>query len=109
MKTRWAAPLLLAAMWASALAVYPRLPERIPIHWNLQGEVDGWGGRAVWRDTHRVAGRAFVAAGLVMALAALAAVPFAHLASLAAVALALVVPVVYSYLAFRREAAAGVG
>lgn len=215
MKTRWAAPLLLAAMWASALAVYPRLPERIPIHWNLQGEVDGWGGRAaaflapaigtalaallvlvlpridprranwekwreelwllvnvlvlftawmhavslgsalgwrvdtgravlggigvllvavgnylprirsnwfvgirtpwtltserVWRDTHRVAGRAFVAAGVVMALAALAALSFAHLASLAAVALAVVVPVVYSYLAFRREAAGTVG
>ena len=26
-------------------AVYPRLPERIPIHWNAAGEIDGWGNK----------------------------------------------------------------
>ena len=45
MKKRWPALLVIAAMWAFALAIYPRLPERIPTHWNLHGEVDGWGGR----------------------------------------------------------------
>jgi len=44
MRKRWIAPLLIAAMWAFALAVYPRLPDRIPIHWDLKGEVNGWGG-----------------------------------------------------------------
>jgi uncharacterized membrane protein len=211
MKKRWAAPLLLAAMWAFALAVYPRMPERIPTHWNLHGEADGWGGRAaafllpaiatalaglmvfvlpridprranwekfreelwvvvnvillfmawieavtlgsalgwridtgravlggvgvllvvignylprirsnwffgirtpwtltserVWRETHRVGGRAFVAAGVVMTLASLAPAPFADAVSMAAVAAAVLVPVAYSYLAWRREAA----
>ena len=44
MRNRWVAPLLIAAMWAFALAVYPRLPDRVPTHWNLRGEADGWGG-----------------------------------------------------------------
>ncbi len=26
--------------------VYPSLPERIPIHWNASGEIDGWGPKA---------------------------------------------------------------
>lgn len=33
-------PLLVGA------ALYSRLPETVPMHWNLQGEVDGWGSRA---------------------------------------------------------------
>src|SRR5262249_43548826 len=28
-------------------SVYPSLPERIPIHWNAAGEIDGWGPK-VW-------------------------------------------------------------
>lgn len=49
--TRWSLrgelPLLLviAAMFAAAAWSWPRLPERMPTHWNLEGEVDGWGGR----------------------------------------------------------------
>lgn len=27
-------------------SVYPSLPERIPIHWNASGEIDGWGPKA---------------------------------------------------------------
>ncbi len=28
-----------------ALAIYPRLPETIPVHWNYKSQVDGWGPR----------------------------------------------------------------
>jgi uncharacterized membrane protein len=45
MRRRPFAPLLLAAMWAFALVVFRRLPAEIPTHWNLAGEVDGWGPR----------------------------------------------------------------
>ena len=27
------------------LALYPSLPETVPIHWNAAGEVDGWAGK----------------------------------------------------------------
>ena len=40
-----------AACWAlgalplaAALAAKPFLPERIPIHWGMDGQIDGWGG-----------------------------------------------------------------
>jgi uncharacterized membrane protein len=36
---------LFAATVAYAALVYPSLPDRIPIHWNIRGEVDGWGSR----------------------------------------------------------------
>lgn len=26
-------------------SIYPSLPEKIPIHWNAQGEIDGWGSK----------------------------------------------------------------
>jgi uncharacterized membrane protein len=32
-------------MFAVGLAVYERLPARVPTHWNIRGEVDGWSGR----------------------------------------------------------------
>jgi uncharacterized membrane protein len=35
--------LLFAATTAYAAIVYPGLPDSIPIHWNIRGEVDGWG------------------------------------------------------------------
>jgi hypothetical protein len=31
--------------WWIALSVYPRLPERVPVHFGLTGEADRWGGR----------------------------------------------------------------
>ncbi len=37
--------LLVAAMFVTAAAVWTKVPERIPIHWNLRGEVDGYGSR----------------------------------------------------------------
>jgi uncharacterized membrane protein len=33
---------LIAAVIAMSIAAYPSLPDRIPIHWNIQGEIDGW-------------------------------------------------------------------
>ena len=50
MRSRWLGPVCIAAMLAFGFAVYERLPARVPIHWNIRGEVDGWSGRvfAVW-------------------------------------------------------------
>jgi hypothetical protein len=31
--------------WWIALSSYPRLPETIPMHFGIKGDVDGWGGR----------------------------------------------------------------
>jgi uncharacterized membrane protein len=60
----------------------------------------------VWRETHRLGGRTFVGAGLVSVLAALA-LPRAPgvWVAMAAVGLGAMVPVAYSYVAWRREAA----
>ncbi len=215
MKNRRFTAILLAAMWVFAAAVYTRLPDRIPTHWNLQGQPDGWGGRLaaflfpaiatgvvllltevlpridprrahwdkfrdvlwlivnivvlfvgwimvlslgvalgwnidlpramllgmglfltalgnylprlrsnwwmgirtpwtleserVWRETHRVGGRTFVAAGIVSALGAFLPAPFCPYVSIAALAVASLIPIVYSYVAFRREAAGRAG
>jgi immunity protein, SdpI family len=211
MKNRRFTAVLLAAMWLIAAVLYARLPARIPTHWNLRGQVDGWGGRAtaflfpavatgvalllgevlpridprrgnwdkfrdvlhlvvnlvvlfigwmmgvslaialgwpidvpraalagmglflaalgnylprirsnwwmgirtpwtleserVWRETHRVGGRTFVAAGLVTAVAAFLPAPFSPALPIAALAVAALIPIVYSYVAWRREAA----
>jgi uncharacterized membrane protein len=42
MRSRWLGVAVAAAMWLFALAVFPRLPEQVPTHWNLRGEVDDW-------------------------------------------------------------------
>jgi len=34
---------LTGAVVAYALWLYPKLPEHVPVHWNIHGEVDGWG------------------------------------------------------------------
>lgn len=38
---------LLALELLSVALVYPHLPARVPIHWNLRDQVDGWGPRAM--------------------------------------------------------------
>ena len=41
-------PVLLGIILLSLVAgavLYSHLPERVPVHWNLRGEVDGYGGR----------------------------------------------------------------
>jgi uncharacterized membrane protein len=45
MSRRWIGPLVIGLMVAFALAVYGRLPERIPTHFGLSGEPDGWTAR----------------------------------------------------------------
>lgn len=214
MRNRWIAPPLIAAMWAFALAVYPRLPDRIPTHWNLRGEVDGWGGpgsaflfpaiatgvavlllvlprldprranwekfrdevrllltvlvlffawiegvvlggalgwnvdttravlggvgvllaiignylprirsnwfigirtpwtlssERVWRETHRVGGRAFVAGGVAMVLAGFVPGVLSEVLSVVALVIVPGIPIVYSYVVWRREAAGRAG
>lgn len=39
--------ILLAAMFALAAIVWPSAPEQVPIHWNLRGQVDGYGSKTV--------------------------------------------------------------
>ena len=47
---KWIPLFIIAAAVLASASVYVDLPERIPTHWNLQGEVDGWSSRAwgVW-------------------------------------------------------------
>ena len=40
------AALLIAATLIATILVYPDLPNRIPMHWNFQGEVDRYGGKS---------------------------------------------------------------
>jgi uncharacterized membrane protein len=56
---------LLVAALAHAGYVYPRLPDSVPIHWNLQGNPDQWGSKAL--DTFLAPG--IMAAMILMALA----------------------------------------
>lgn len=37
---------LTVVAWVSALVAYPYLPEQVPIHWNIRGEVDGYGDKS---------------------------------------------------------------
>jgi uncharacterized membrane protein len=42
----WGIGFLLVALAAgAALWLYPSLPDRIPTHWNIEGKVDGYGGK----------------------------------------------------------------
>ena len=36
---------LVAGAFVASAAVYPRLPEKIPTHWNIQGQIDGYGNK----------------------------------------------------------------
>ena len=44
-RTEWPHWVLLAAMFALAAAAWSSAPDRIPMHWNLAGQVDRFGGR----------------------------------------------------------------
>ena len=50
MKLSWRTELpafaIVLAMWALAVASWSVIPARVPVHWNLQGVADRWGGRA---------------------------------------------------------------
>ena len=47
MSRRWVGGVLVGLMLLLSMAVWSRLPEQIPTHWNFRGQVDGWSGRAV--------------------------------------------------------------
>lgn len=36
---------LILLIFATSLYLYPKMPERMPIHWNAQGEIDSYGNR----------------------------------------------------------------
>jgi uncharacterized membrane protein len=57
----------------------------------------------VWEKTHRVGGRAFVAGGLAILIAALAIPQWAHYVLVAVVVACSLGAVLYSYIAWRRE------
>lgn len=63
----------------------------------------------VWIKTHRLAGKLMVLAGLVAVVAALMPLPSGLLATIVTVAIggAVVVPIVFSFLLWRKEKAAG--
>ncbi|MDP9178210.1 MAG: DUF1648 domain-containing protein [Gemmatimonadota bacterium] len=42
---KWIPALLVIVAVVATLAVYPRLPEQVPTHWNVSGEVDEWSSR----------------------------------------------------------------
>jgi uncharacterized membrane protein len=49
MKLSWRVELLqlliIAGMFGLGAGSWPNVPDRLPVHWNLQGEVDRWGGK----------------------------------------------------------------
>ena len=42
---KWIPLLIIAAAVVASAVVYPRLPETIPTHWNMDGRPDGWSNR----------------------------------------------------------------
>ena len=42
---KWISLLIVIAAFLASAVVYPRLPETIPTHWNMSGQVDGWSSR----------------------------------------------------------------
>lgn len=42
---KWLAPMAIVAAVAFSAAVFTRLPERVPVHWGLHGEIDRYGTR----------------------------------------------------------------
>lgn len=44
-KVHWCLWLIVALTLVLATAIYPSLPEQVPVHWNAAGEVDGYGSR----------------------------------------------------------------
>jgi uncharacterized membrane protein len=44
-RTEWPLWVLLAGMFLLAAITWSRAPERIPVHWDMNGEVNGYGGK----------------------------------------------------------------
>ena len=43
---KWLAPVIMLLTIAFTVSVYSRLPDRVPVHWGLRGDVDRYGPRA---------------------------------------------------------------
>ena len=43
---KWLAPVIILVTIAVTVSVYSRLPDRMPVHWGMRGEVNRWGPRA---------------------------------------------------------------
>lgn len=43
---KWLAPVVIAVTIAFTVSIYSRLPDRMPVHWSIGGEVNRYGGRA---------------------------------------------------------------
>ena len=43
---KWIPLFIIAAAFIASAIAYPRLPETIPTHWNMDGQPDGWSSRA---------------------------------------------------------------
>jgi uncharacterized membrane protein len=44
-KREWSLLVLVLGTFLAAFLIYPKMPDMVPIHWNIQGEVDGYGSR----------------------------------------------------------------
>ena len=44
-RTEWPLWVVLAGMFVLAAITWPHAPDRIPVHWGLNGEVNGYGGK----------------------------------------------------------------
>ncbi|MEN6407071.1 MAG: DUF1648 domain-containing protein [Thermoguttaceae bacterium] len=45
MRSEWPFWILLAAMFLMSAAAWSVVPDRIPVHWNAHGQIDGYGGK----------------------------------------------------------------
>lgn len=45
LKNEWLQLLILAAPFCAAALLWDKLPDRMPIHWNIRGEIDGYAGK----------------------------------------------------------------
>lgn len=39
---KWIPAVVIVLAFGASAAVYPQLPDRVPSHWNMAGEIDGW-------------------------------------------------------------------
>lgn len=46
-KIDWLIILFLLAFFVFGIYVAPTMPDRVPTHWNIRGEVDGWGSKYI--------------------------------------------------------------
>lgn len=47
LKREWPLFVILAIPFIAAIFLYPHMPDQVPIHWNIRGEVDNYGSRTV--------------------------------------------------------------